>query len=145
MADAPTPTAAVPVPSSATKWWQWALVYPALGTSLFAAVPRVWEEYKALRLGVARSQLQLAQEQEKIWSRNLECLTHAGIYEVDGPDGLVVKVSLCQHTGDTLLRYHQNDWAPVYRWVARPARKGPDDATVDTPPAASARRLRSAP
>ena len=133
-----------PAPSSATKWWQWALVYPALGTSLFAAVPRVWEEVKALRLGVARSQLQLVEEQQRLWERNLDCLTHQGIWEVDGPEGLVVRVSLCT-SGDILVRYHDNDSAPQLKWIARPARKGPEHAPADTPLAAPAHRLRPSP
>lgn len=142
MADDATP--ATPAPSSATKWWQFAFIYPALATSLFAAVPRVWEEVKALRLGVARSQLQLVQEQERLWRANLDCITHQGIYEADGPEGLVVKVTLCA-SGDVLLRYHDNEWPPVYRWVARPVRKGPEHAPLDTPPAPAARRLRGSP
>jgi len=116
-------SAPVPGPSSATKWWQLFIVYPALGTSLFAAVPRVWEEVKALRLGVARNQLQLAEEHTRLWQANLECLQQQGSYEVDGPHGIVVRVTLCQRTGDTLLRYHVGDWTPIYRWVALPVEK----------------------
>jgi hypothetical protein len=142
LAEAATPV--TPAPSSATKWWQWAFVYPALATSLFAAVPRVWEEYKALRLGVARSQIQLVQEQQRLWEANLECISQQGIYEADGPEGLIIRVTLCP-SGAVLLRYYDNEWPAVYRWVARPARKGPDHATLDTPPAAPAGRLRAAP
>lgn len=112
-----------PQPTSAHTWWQWLIIYPALGTSLFAAVPRVWEEYKALRLGVARSELQLAQEQEKVWSRNAECLGQGSSYEIDGPHNIVVRVTLCQRTGDTLLRYHVGSWEPIYRWIALPVEK----------------------
>lgn len=126
------------------RWVQLFIVFPALGTSLFAAVPRVWEEVKALRLGVARSQLQLVEEQQRLWERNLDCLTHQGIWEVDGPEGLIVRVSLCK-SGDILVRYHDNDWAPQLKWIARPARKKVDDATADAPPAAPAHRLRGSP
>ena len=125
MAETAVPVAApvpVPPPSSATKWWQWLIVYPALGTSLFAAVPRVWEEYKALRLGVARSQLQLVEEQQRLWERNLPCIQERGSYEVDGPHGIVVRVTLCE-TGDALLRYHLRAWPPIYRWVGLPVEK----------------------
>lgn len=120
---AATPAPAAPPAGAATKWWQWLIVYPALGTSLFAAVPRVWEEYKALRMGVARDQLQLAQEQQRLWQANLECLQQGSSYEVDGPHNIVVRVTLCQRTGDTLLRYHVGDWSPIYRWVSLPVEK----------------------
>ena len=85
MADDAAPV--TPTPALLPRWVQLFIVFPALGTSLFAAVPRVWEEYKALRLGVARSELQLVQEQERLWRANIDCLTHQGIWEVDGPDG----------------------------------------------------------
>jgi hypothetical protein len=102
-----------------TSWLHWLILYPALGTSLFAAIPRVWEEVKALRLGVARSQLQLVEEQARLWEKNLPCITHQGIYEADGEGGLLVRVTLCA-SGDILVRYHDNDWAPQFRWIARP-------------------------
>jgi len=120
-AKAPAP-AELPKPQP-TSWLHWLLLYPALGTSLFAAVPRVWEEYKALRLGVARDQLQLVQEQERLWSRNAECLQQGSSYEIDGPHGIVVRVTLCATTGDTLIRYHVRDWSPIYKWVGLPVEK----------------------
>jgi len=123
MADeTPAQGTALPKPQP-TSWLHWLLLYPALGTSLFAAVPRVWEEYKALRLGVARDQLQLVQEQERLWSRNAECLQQGSSYEIDGPHGIVVRVTLCATTGDTLIRYHVRDWSPIYKWVGLPVEK----------------------
>jgi hypothetical protein len=112
----------VPASHAATPWWQLFIVYPTLATSLFAAVPTVWHEMKAWRLGVASSQLQLVAEQQRLWERNVACLTEKGVYEVDGPDGLVVGVTLCA-TGDALLRYHLNEWPPHYKWVGRPPEK----------------------
>ena len=137
--------AAAPVPPPAgTPWWHMFLLYPALAGSLFAAVPRVWEEVKALRLGVARSQLQLVEEQARLWEKNLPCIEQQGIYEADGPAGVVVKVTLCP-SADILVRYHDNDWAPIYRWLAAPPRKGPEHAPADPPTTPPARRLRGSP
>jgi hypothetical protein len=123
MADETPAQAPTPVTTSWPKWIQLFVVYPALGTSLFAAVPRVWEEYKALRLGVARSELQLAQEQERLWQRNLECIQEQGTWEIDGPHGIVVRATLCSQTGDVLLRYHVGEWPSIYRWMALPVEK----------------------
>lgn len=108
-----------PTTIAGLKWWQAALLYPALFSGIGAGIPRAWEEWKAFRLGIHRHELQTAQEQERLWAKNLPCITERGVWEVDGPEGLVVKVSLCT-TGDVLLRYHLNSWSPVYRWVARP-------------------------
>jgi hypothetical protein len=85
-----------------------------------AAVPTVWNELKAWRLGVASNQLQLVQEQQRLWERNFPCITERGVWEVDGPEHLLVKVSLCA-SGDILARYYQNDAVPQFRWIARPA------------------------
>jgi hypothetical protein len=117
--DTATKPAELPKP---TSWLQWLIVYPALGTSLFAAVPTVWNEVKAWRLGVQASQLQLVEEQQRLWERNLPCIQERGSYEVDGPQGIVVRVTLCE-TGDALLRYHLSAWPPIYRWVALPVEK----------------------
>jgi len=123
MADDTTTKAPAPTQTSWPTWIQLFVVYPALGTSLLAAVPTVWNEVKAWRLGVESSQLQLAQEQEKVWSRNAECLGQGSSYEIDGPHNIVVRVTLCQATGDTLLRYHVGSWEPIYRWIALPIEK----------------------
>jgi hypothetical protein len=112
-------TAATPAPPKPTSWLQWLIVYPALGTSLFAAVPTVWNELKAWRIGVRSSELQLVQEQERLWRANLDCIQQQGIYEADGVDGLIVKVTLCP-SGDVLLRYYYNDWTPQFKWMGRP-------------------------
>jgi hypothetical protein len=105
--------------ASPTSWIQYLIVYPTLATSLFASVPTVWNELKAWRLGIASSQLQLVQEQESLWRSNLDCLQQQGIYEADGMEGLIVKVTLCP-SGDVLLRYYYNDWGPQFKWVRRP-------------------------
>ena len=139
----PTTTPA-PAAIAGLKLWQAVLVYPVILSSLGAAVHTAWQEVKAWRLGVRSSQLQLVEEQQRLWERNLECITHQGIYEADGEGGLLVRVTLC-HSGDILVRYHDNDWPPVYRWLARPTRKGPEHAPAETPPAAPARRLRGSP
>ena len=116
----PTPAPATPTPRTTL---QMLILYPTLAASLFAAVPRVWEEVKALRLGVARSELQLVEEQRRLWEKNLPCIQEQGIYEVDGPYGIVMRVTLCSATGDTLLRYHVGDWSPIYKWVSLPVEK----------------------
>jgi len=116
-------SAAMPAPTPPTKIWQYLILYPTLALSIGGSIPTVWHELKAIRLGVARSELQLAQEQDRLWQRNLACLQQGSSYEVDGPHNIVVRVTLCQSTGDTLLRYHVGAWEPIYRWVSLPVEK----------------------
>jgi len=102
-----------------SKFWQYLVVYPSLVLSIGGSIPTIWNEVKAWKLGVDRSQLQLVQEQESLWRSNLDCVQQQGVYEADGPKGLVVRVTLCP-TGDVLLRYYENDWSPIFKWVRRP-------------------------
>lgn len=106
-----------------TSWVQALIIYPTLALSIIGTVPTVWQEVKAWRAGVRSSQLQLVKEQEQLWRRNLECLTEGSAWEVSGPHSLVVKVTICSQTGDALLRYYANDWAPAFRWVRAPEGK----------------------
>ena len=103
-------------------WWHYLIVYPALVTSLIAAIPTVWTEVKAWRLGVAASQLQLVQEQQRLWERNADCIVQGSSYEIDGPEGITIRVTLCQ-TGDALIRYHLREWPTIFKWVALPVEK----------------------
>ena len=111
-------------PIHGLKLWQALLLYPSLIITLGGSIPTLWNEIRARQLGVESSQLQLVLHQQKLWERNIDCLSEQGRYEIDGPNSIVIKVSLCPKTGDVLVRYHLNEWAPIYRWVAKP---GPKD------------------
>lgn len=115
--------AALPAPAPPTKIWQYLILYPTLALSIGGSVPTVIQEVKAWRIGVRSSELQLVQEQTRLWSRNAACLQQGSSYEVDGPHNIVVRVTLCQSTGDTLLRYHVGAWEPIFKWVALPVEK----------------------
>jgi hypothetical protein len=116
----PTP-APVPVPTSPRTFWQYLVVYPTLALALGGSIPTVMQHVRAWRLDTQASRVQLVEEQRQLWERNADCLIAHGIYEIDGPDNLVVKVTLCP-SGDALLRYHFNEWPPRYKWVGRPDR-----------------------
>jgi len=127
MADTPAP-AEQPKP---TNLLHYLVVYPSLLLALGGSMPTVLREVKAWRLGVRSQQLDLAREQARLWERNLPCIQEQGTWEIDGPHGIVVRVTLCR-TGDTLLRYHVGSWEPIYRWMALPVEKVKKPST--TPP-----------
>jgi hypothetical protein len=118
----PTPEQAKPTPRTTL---QLLILYPTVLLALGGSLPTVIRELKAWRLGVQSSQLDLALEQARLWERNLECIQEQGTWEIDGPHGIVVRATLCSHTGDVLLRYHLNEWPSIYKWVSLPVEKVP--------------------
>jgi hypothetical protein len=116
---APPPTEH-PKPSNVLHYL---VVYPTLLLALGGSVPTIMQQVKAWRLETTASKVQLVEEQQKLWERNLECLQQGSIYEVDGPHSIVVRVTLCSQTGDTLLRYHLHEWPAIYRWVSLPVER----------------------
>lgn len=118
--DAPPPAATPPPPS----WLQALLANHvavlALGGALGGAVLPVWQEVVAWRKGVASSELALMRESDALWKRNLACVAQSSSWEVDGPRGLTVRLTVCEGTGDILARYFNNDWNPNYKWLRAP-------------------------
>jgi hypothetical protein len=100
------------------KVWQALLLYPALLTTIGGAIPTVWQAYKSWRLDVNYAKVHYAEEQQRLWQRNLDCLEAKPVYSVDGPHGTVVGVTLCP-SGDALLRYETPE-RTTYTWIAYP-------------------------
>jgi hypothetical protein len=99
------------------------ILYPTLAIALAGAIPTVMQQVKAWRSDTTVAKLALVEEQDRLWRRNLECIQQASAWEVDGPAHLVIKLTVCEGSGDILARYFQNDWAPTYRWLSRPEGK----------------------
>lgn len=117
--------AATPAPAEHPKprtTLQMLILYPSLALALGGSVPTILQHIKAWRLDTTASQVQLVEEQQKLWERNLPCIQEQGSYEVDGPGGIIIRATLCS-TGDALIRYHLNAWPPIYKWVALPVEK----------------------
>lgn len=122
MADPTTATVPTEHPKP-TTFWQYVVVYPALAMGLAGSIPTVVQQVKAWRLETTAAKVQLVAEQQQLWERNVDCLHESGMYEVDGPHGIVIRVTLCSKTGDTLIRYHVREWPAIYRWVSLPVEK----------------------
>lgn len=106
-----------------TTFLQYLVVYPTLALALAGSIPTVVQQVKAWRLETTAAKVQLVQEQHDLWEKNVACFQEGSSYEIDGPHGIVIRVTLCSQTGDTLLRYHVRDWSPIYRWVALPVER----------------------
>ena len=119
-------------------WWQKMLTTPALlvllGGGLGSAIPAVWAEIKAYRLGVETARVQIAEEQERLWTKNVLCLALKPVYTITIAEGVEVGVTICS-SGDSLLRYQRAPQAVTYTWIPFPTpRRGtstPDTKTLD--------------
>jgi len=114
-------------PATPQRWYQWFLLYPALllsiGGGLGSAIPAVWNEVKAYRLGVQSSKIQIAQEQQLLWEGNLDCLRLKPVYAIEIDDGVEVGVTLCP-SGAALLRYQRAPTVVSYTWIPYPTSGG---------------------
>src|SRR5207249_10423113 len=59
--------------TSATRWWQWMLLYPSLAVTIVTAVPSWIDHVQAMKIGVSSRDLAQAQEQRRLWEANREC------------------------------------------------------------------------
>lgn len=118
MAESATPeTTPKPVPRSTL---QLLILYPTLAATLVGAVPTVIQHIKAWQWDTTAAKVALVEEQDALWTRNLDCIAQGSTWEVDVPGSITVQVTVCSRTGDILARYYQNDWQPHYRWLRRP-------------------------
>jgi hypothetical protein len=94
----------------------------ALGGGIGTAIPAVWQEYKAWRLGVQANQLQQIEDQQVLWEKNLHCLRVKPVYTITLDADVEVGVILCQ-SGDALLRYQRAPEVVTYTWIPYPRHK----------------------
>jgi hypothetical protein len=106
-------------PKIPKKFWHLFVLYPSILLSIGSGIPTVWKEYKAWRLGINSSNLQIAAQQEELWERNVGCLSRSPVYTVVLSSTSEIGVTLCG-TGDALLRYKTDEDTITYTWVAYP-------------------------
>jgi hypothetical protein len=110
------------------KWWHTMLTTPALlvalGGGLGSAVPAIWGEWKSWRLGIQSNRIQIVQEQQTLWQKNLDCLRLKPVYTIVLDEGVEVGVTLCS-SGDALLRYQRNPDTVSYTWIKYPTEGRP--------------------
>ena len=110
-------------PATPGKWWHTLLTTPALlvalGGGVGSAVPALWAEYKAWKLGIQTNRLQIVEEQHALWEKNLSCLQVKPVYTIAIDDHTAVGVTLCV-SGDALLTYQRSQDTISYTWVKYP-------------------------
>ena len=100
------------------KWWQWFLVYPAIGVAFIGAIPSVMELINSQRLGVPFGRSVDAREQNQLWENNFACVQSAMFTTITNEYNVQMGSVVCP-SGDVLLRCKRPEWrAPHLRWVA---------------------------
>jgi hypothetical protein len=97
------------------NWWQWLLLYPALATSVVAAIPTIIESVKAYKLGVDFGKADLAEQQNKLWQKNLTC-AQSPFDWFTNDDNVQIDATICK-SGDVLVRVKRPATDYHFRWV----------------------------
>ena len=92
------------------------MIYPALVTSLIAAIPTYVEAFKSTEYGVKFGQSSNAKEQDELWRTNLSCIA-APIDPFVTMNNIKVDATICK-SGDVFIRIFPPTVKPSFKWVA---------------------------
>jgi len=96
-------------------WWQWPLLYPALGIAILSAIPTYYEAFYSHKYDVPYGQSATARQQNDMWEKNLTC-TAAPIDGFITDFNIEVDAIICR-SGDVLVRVRTPAKQEFYRWV----------------------------
>ena len=105
-APAPVAPAAPTAPEAAFRprtWWQWILLYPAVGLAMLSAVPGWVDSLGGILQGVMNAKYSELQERHALFVRNGECLSAPIQWYREPRAGRVIDATLCP-TGDIFVR-----------------------------------------
>ena len=103
---APVAPAAPTAPEAAFRprtWWQWILLYPAVGLAMLSAVPGWVDSLGGILQGVMNAKYSELQERHALFVRNGECLSAPIQWYREPRAGRVIDATLCP-TGDIFVR-----------------------------------------
>ncbi len=102
-------------PVKPRSWWQWFVLYPALATSVLAAIPTIVESVKSFRLGVGYGESAIAEQQNLLWRKNMTCAQSPFDWFVN-QNNVHIDATICR-SGDVLVRVQRPDKQYFFRWV----------------------------
>lgn len=100
----------------AKNWWQWFLIYPALGIALITAVPDWIDKGLAAYNGLKSSSYAEAMKQSSMWRKNLSCSTTPFNW-YQNPTQIKLDALICD-SGDVFVRALTPDNKHHFRWIA---------------------------
>lgn len=97
-------------------WWQWWLMYPALGVAILGAIPTAINGVQALRLGLPYSDVPYATKKNDLFAKNFDCLKKTGP-SVQLKDNTEVEAVICD-SGDIWIRVTTADSQSGITWIS---------------------------
>ena len=98
-----------------TRWWQWFLLYPALGVALLTAVPQWLDRALAVVNHTNQDSYKDALAQNKLWKKNISCGGAPSSWYVN-PHNVKIDATICS-SGDILVRAATPESSDFLRWV----------------------------
>jgi hypothetical protein len=108
-----------PSPHSSSRpqaWWQWWLMYPALGVAILGALPTAINGVQAVRLGLPYSDVPTANKNNDLFAKNFDCLKKTGP-AVQLKDNTEVQAVICD-SGDIWIRVTTADNQSGIIWIS---------------------------
>lgn len=103
------------IPKNPQKWWQWILVYPTLVGIIISAIPTWVDIIKSKVYEVPPGYSKMAEEQNDLWRKNLECSSAPTEY-YETEYNIKVDATICK-SGDILVKVLEPNGNPHYVWV----------------------------
>jgi hypothetical protein len=107
-----------PEPSGSLRpqaWWQWVLMYPALGLAVLSAIPTWIDFFQAISIGVPYSDVAYARKQHELFLNNLDCLKKDG-NSITLRDNTDVRAAVCD-TGAIWIKVTTANDQKGFEWI----------------------------
>lgn len=100
---------------SPRKWWQWLLLYPALGIALVTAAPQWIDKGRAWYNGTKLASYADAEKQNAMWRKNLSCSAVPFAWYAN-PNNVRVDATICD-SGDVFVRASTPGNQQFFKWI----------------------------
>ena len=98
------------------KWWHWVTL---LIIVILQSIPTLVSVVDSYKLNVPYSKVAIANEQQKLWQKNFECIKQeleAYVATTDTND--IIKVAACNQTGDIIVEVNFANGKKLAKWIS---------------------------
>ena len=97
-------------------WWQWLMIYPALGSALITALPDWIDRGRAYLNGVNAPKYSIAEQQLALWKKNISCHGAPTIFHPTQANAKV-DATICKKSGDVFIQVEAFGRPKIIHWV----------------------------